>query len=77
MFYPTEQLRNPMGSHPAITLHKRWHRPSACAVTKLFAGDTKKAWQSVQKYILKQDDRGQTKNSVKKELAAVIHSFSP
>lgn len=37
----------------------------------------KKAWQSVQKYILKQDDRGQTKNSVKKELAAVIHSFSP
>lgn len=43
----------------------------------MFAGDTKKARQSVQKYILKQDDRGQTKKGVKKELAAVIHSFSP
>lgn len=70
-----------MGSHLAITQHKGWHRASACAVTKLFAGDTKKkkkkAWQSVQKYILKQDDKGQTKKGVKKELAAVIHSFSP
>lgn len=33
--------------------------------------------QSVLKYILEEDDRGPIKKGVKKELAGVIHSFSP